>query len=235
MVLKDINLVIGPGEGVSILGANGCGKSTLLKMLSGLYYTSGGSLRAFGEPLTEAAFRDENTVKDYHRRVGFIFQEPDVQLFCSTVREELAFGLLQLNFPSETIEKRIGEVSGMLRIEGLLDKTPFRLSGGEKKKVAIASVLILNPEVMILDEPTNGLDPRTRQWLTLLLEKLIGAGKTVVFSTHDLELAAAVSGRSILFSEAHEVVYDGATRPLLSNAELLKSVNLVSENYRGVE
>ena len=230
-VLQNLSLTVGAGERLCILGANGCGKSTLLKILAGLIFPQSGTFTAFGEAVEQKSFTDAFS-KQYHRRVGFIFQDSEVQLFCSTVREELAFGPLQLGFSRAEVQQRIGEVSAMLGLDKLLPKTPFRLSGGEKKKVAIASVLIMNPEVLILDEPTNGLDPRTRTWLLQLLGALHGAGKTLLFATHNLELVPEVADRAVLFGEDHAVAADQPVGELLKNAELLKSVNLVDETYR---
>jgi cobalt/nickel transport system ATP-binding protein len=229
-VLKDLSLEINEGERLSILGANGCGKSTLLKILSGLIFTQGGTLTAFGDRIEQKNFGDEFS-KTYHRRVGFIFQDSEVQLFCSTVYEELAFGPLQLELPRDTVKQRIYEISEMLGIDKLLQKTPFKLSGGEKKKVAIASVLILNPDVLILDEPTNSLDPRSQSWLLKLLQTLNKTGKTLIFATHNLDLVPQVSDRAILFDEKHAIAADMPVKALLKDLELLKRVNLVDEHY----
>jgi cobalt/nickel transport system ATP-binding protein len=229
-VLKDFSLNIGKGQRLSILGANGCGKSTLLRILAGLIHPQSGSVRAFGCELSENSLRGAEAIK-FHRRVGFIFQDPDVQLFCSTVSEELAFGPLQLGMPAEEIKKRINDTAEMLGITSLLKKPPMLLSGGEKKKAAIGSVLILSPDVLILDEPTNSLDPRSQTWLLRLLAQLSGAGKTLIFATHDLELVPHVSDRAILFSEDHTIAADLPVREMLSDTKLLRSVNLVDEHY----
>jgi cobalt/nickel transport system ATP-binding protein len=230
-VLKDINLCIYEGEMISILGVNGCGKSTLLKIFAGLLCPQKGIFNAFGKTITDKILQDDLFSKDYHRRVGFIFQDSDVQLFCSTVEEEIAFGLLQLGIAEEEIRERINDVIQLLNIEHLKDKPPFKLSGGEKKKVAIASVLAMNPDILILDEPTNGLDPRTQRWLVSLLISLNKAGKTLISSTHNLELVQEISQRSILFDEQHSIVADLPTEKLLEDTALLISTNLVDEYY----
>ena len=229
--LNAIDFTIRQGERVCILGANGCGKSTLLKLLAGLLSPREGTFRAFQHPVSERDWKDDAFSGDYHRRVGFIFQNPDVQLFCSTVREEIAFGLLQQKLPPETVGSRIGEISALLGIEALLENAPFKLSGGEKKKVALASVLVMTPDVLILDEPTNGLDPRTQVWLVRLLNTLSGAGKTVVASTHNLELVPRISDRGILFTEDHRIAADAPISELTGNVELLRSVNLIDDFY----
>lgn len=132
------------------------------KICAGLLLPQDGKFSAFQSVVTEKQLNDDRFTMEYHRRVGFIFQDSDVQLFCSTVEEEIAFGLLQQNLSDETVRQRMEEIIHMLGIEHLSGRTPFKLSGGERKKVALASVLVMNPEVLILDEPTNGLDPRTQ-------------------------------------------------------------------------
>lgn len=230
-VLKDISLSIHEGEMISILGVNGCGKSTLLKIFAGILCPQKGDFKAFGKTITEKMLIDDKSAKEYHSRVGFIFQDSDVQLFCSTVEEEIAFGLLQLGLSEIEVKERINDIVNLLNIEHLMNKTPFKLSGGEKKKVAIASVLVMNPEVLILDEPTNGLDPRTQRWLVELLITLNKAGKTLISSTHNLELVQEISERAILFDEHHSIVADLPTQKLLADTELLINVNLVDEYY----
>ena len=227
--LSDVSLEIRSGERVCILGANGCGKSTLLKIFAGLLYPQNGTFSAFGEPLTQSRFEDDTFAGTYHRKVGFIFQSPDVQLFCSTVRDEIAFGLLQQDLPDDEVRARTEDVMRMLGIEALAEKPPFRLSGGEKKKVALAAVLAMNPDVLILDEPTNGLDPRTQSWLVRLLDALHAAGKTIISSTHNLELVTRISERAVLFSEEHTVAADRPTAELIRDIPLLKSVNLIDD------
>jgi cobalt/nickel transport system ATP-binding protein len=228
--LSDINLEIKSGERVCILGANGCGKSTLLKMFAGLFFPQSGSFSAFGERLTKGRFEDDSFAASYHRRVGLIFQSADIQLFCGTVRDEIAFGLLQQDLSEKEVRSRTDDVMRMLGIEALAEKPPFRLSGGEKKKVALAAVLAMNPEVLILDEPTNGLDPRTQSWLIRLLDALHAAGKTIISSTHDLGLVTRISDRAVLFSENHTIAVDCATQDVVQNISLLKSVNLIDDS-----
>lgn len=229
-VLKNLSLAIDEGERLSILGANGCGKSTLLKILAGLIFPQKGTMTAFGEKIDPRRFSGDIS-NNYHRRVGFVFQDSEVQLFCSTVYEELAFGPLQLGLPRETVKKRIEELSAMLGVEKLLDKPPFRLSGGEKKKIAIGCVLIQNPDVLILDEPTNNLDPRSQTWLLRLLQALGRTGKTLIFATHNLDLVPHVSNRAILFDEDHTIAADTSVSRLLKDSALLKRVNLVDEHF----
>src|SRR5207248_4787413 len=133
------------------------------KILNGLVHPRSGAFRAFGEEISERSLRDEARASLFRQRVGFVFQNADAQLFSSTVREEIAFGPVQMGLAAREIERRVADLAAMLEIEPLLDRPTFRLSGGEKKKVAIASVMAINPEVILLDEPTNGLDPRSQR------------------------------------------------------------------------
>jgi len=230
-VLKDINLDIYSGEKVVILGANGSGKSTLQKILNGLIFPTKGDYRAFGQLVTEDTLNDELFSKAFRQRVGFIFQNSDSQLFCANVWEEIAFGPLQMKLNFQEVTKRVEEVIKMLNLESLKDRPPYKLSGGEKKKVAIASVLSINPEVMILDEPTNGLDPRTQRWMINLLVELNNAGKTLITCTHNLDIVEEIADRVIVFDEEHHIVAQGTPQEILSNKELLLSVNLIDEHY----
>ena len=230
VALRDVSLTIGMGETVAILGANGCGKSTLIKMLDGLIHPQQGRIEAFGEPLTEESLRDEKFAYRFRRRVGFIFQNSDAQLFSPTVKDEIAFGPLQMGLSVEETERRIRDVAHLLDITRLLERPPFQLSGGEKKRVAIACSLAVNPDVLLLDEPTNGLDPRSQYGLVELLVRLSTAGKTLITATHDLNIVPRIAARALVFSEEHTVVADADSREILADLPLLLRVNLVHEN-----
>ncbi len=225
-----VSLAVQQGERVAILGANGSGKSTLLRLMNGLAFASAGTVQAFGEPLTEAALADSTRSFRFRRRVGFVFQNADAQLFSSTVREELAFGPLHMGLPLEEVERRVTDLARMFGLERLLDRSPYRLSGGEKRKVAIASVLAANPDALLLDEPTAGLDPRSQRWLIDLLVQLHRAGKTLVTATHDLDTVAEIADRVVVLNEAHTVLAAGPTTEILQNGELLLSANLIHEH-----
>lgn len=231
VALRDVSLTIARGEKIAILGANGCGKSTLIRMLDGLILPCEGRLEAFGESLTEEKLRNEAFARRFRRRVGFVFQNSDAQLFSPTVREEIAFGPLQMGLPREEVERRIEDTAGLLDITRLLDRPPFRLSGGEKKKVAIAGTLVINPDVILLDEPTNGLDPRSQRWLVELLVALHAAGKTLVTATHDLAIVPEIADRVLVFSEEHTPAAEGPSREILADSDLLLRVNLIHEHY----
>jgi len=172
---------------------------------------------------------DDQFARNYHRRVGFIFQNSDVQLFTTRVWDEIAYGPLQMGLSLEAVRQRVEDVLIMLNIENLRERSPHRLSGGEKKKVAVASVLALNPEVLILDEPSSGLDPKTERWLVELLLELNRNGRTIIVSTHNLELAHAISSRALVLDESHKLVCSGPTQEVLENRELLITVNLIDE------
>ena len=231
--LKDISLKIAQDEQVSIIGTNGSGKSTLLAILNGLIYPTSGEFYAFDNEITEEVFDavKDNEFRSYFRtKVGFVFQSSDVQLFSPTVFEEIAFGPLQLNVTPEEVKTRVDDILEMMEITKLRDRSPHTLSGGEKKKVCIATVLVNNPDVLLLDEPSAGLDPRTQLWLVELLQELGHAGKTIITATHDLEIIEQISKRAIVMGEDHSVKLDGAAEEVLSDFELLLAANLIHEH-----
>jgi cobalt/nickel transport system ATP-binding protein len=228
--LKGVTLSIHAGEQVAILGANGSGKSTLLAILNALSYPTSGKFYAFGNPVKEEVFdtlEDNEFNRFFRKKVGFLFQNPDIQLFSSTVFDEIAFGPLQLDLPPDEVQKRTEEVIAMLGIENLRDRAPHMLSGGEKKKVCIASILSTNPDVLLLDEPTGGLDPRSQIWLIELIQDLAKCGKTIITATHDLDIVEQISTRAIVVGEDHMIKADSDCAGVMSNLELLISANLI--------
>jgi len=225
-----VDLEIGRGQHVAVVGANGSGKSTLLKILDGLVFPTAGEVVAFGAPLTEAALEDPDFRRGFRSRVGFVFQEADVQLFCSDVRDELAFGPLQLGLPEDEVGQRVQKIAGALGIEKLLDRPPYSLSGGEKKRVAIASVVTMQSRVLLLDEPATALDPRSQVWLLDVLAEWKREGRTVVMATHDLSVAAEAADRLVVLSEDHTLVADGAPDEVLAQRDLLLAANLIHEH-----
>lgn len=231
MALQDVSLSICPGERIVVLGSNGSGKSTLLKLLDGLYYPTGGELKAFGRALTEAAFSDDAFNFAFRRRVGLVFQDTDVQLFNASVFDEVAFAPLQLDLPRADVTARVEAAMRDLRIERLRDRAPHRLSGGEKRRVALASVLSLGPEVWLLDEPTTGLDPRSQSWLVDFICAQGAAGRTVVTATHDLTIVDTIADRVLVFGEDHRLAAAGTPAEILSNSELLLACNLTHEHW----
>jgi cobalt/nickel transport system ATP-binding protein len=161
--------------------------------------------------------------------VGLVFQSADAQLFSPTVREEIAFAPLQAGLGPEEIARRIADLGALLEIEDLLDRPPYRLSGGEKRKVALASVLAVNPRAVLLDEPTAGLDPRSQVALVRLLRDLHRGGKTVVAATNDLELLPRLASRAVVLDEGHALAADGPVREVLADRDLLLRTNLLHE------
>lgn len=229
--LRNVSLEIKPGEAVALMGANGSGKSTLLKLLNGIILPSAGRYLFDGGEITRKKLDDPAFAKAFHRRVGFVFQNADTQLFCADVFEEVAFGPRQMGLDEPAVKTRVEECLELLGIAHLKGRAPYHLSGGEKRKVSVACVLSMNPDVLTLDEPMNGLDPRTQRALAELFVSLHRAGKTVITSTHSLELVQEISTRAVLFAEDHTVAADKKTGELLQDMELLKKVNLVDELY----
>ncbi len=218
--IDNLSLSIAPGERVALLGANGSGKSTLLQLLDALIFPSSGEVRFHGEPLEERRISLE-----FRRRVGLVFQSPDVQLFNPTVFDEIAFGPLQLGWTKDETLRRIDEALEMMEIAHLRSRPPHQLSGGEKKRVALASVLVLDPEVLLLDEPTAALDPRSQGQIIELLRDS-SHNRTAVIATHDLDLAAEIADRCVVLNRGC-VVADGATRDILRDEASLERFNLI--------
>lgn len=229
--LRGVNFAARAGDALAVLGANGSGKSTLLRLLDGLAVATEGEVVAFGERLEPRRLENENWAYSFRRRVGFVFQNADAQLFCATVGDELRFGPVQLGWPQDRVEKRARELAMLFELEGLLDRPPHRLSGGEKRRVALAAVMAVDPEVLLLDEPTGGLDPRSQEWLADFLARLRDEGRTLVVATHDLELAARVARRALVLDEGHRVAADGAVGAVLTDRKLLLAVNLIHEHF----
>jgi cobalt/nickel transport system ATP-binding protein len=224
--LAGIDLTIARGERVVLLGANGSGKTTLLRILDGLYSPTSGSLHFNGDELTLEKLADEQFELNFRRQVALVFQNPDVQLFNATVFDELAFGPLQLRWAKEEIQARVDATLKAMRLENLRDRPPHHLSGGERKRVALASVLILDPAVLLLDEPTMGLDPRSQSEIIDLLVGWGGGAKTIVSATHDLGIVADIADRCIILQEGR-VVAEGTPADILRNMELLRNTSLI--------
>jgi cobalt/nickel transport system ATP-binding protein len=228
--LRDIGLTIEMGQHVAVTGANGSGKSTLLKMLDGLIFPSAGTIEALGKPLSEDALEQPDYRREFRSSVGFVFQDADVQLFCANAFDELSFGPLQMGLPEGEVRRRVTAAAEQLNVTKLLDRPPYTLSGGEKKRVAIASVITMEPRVLLLDEPSTALDPRSQVWLLDVLDEWRAAGRTVVIATHDLSVAAEVADRIVVLSEDHTIVADGAPSEVFAQHDLLLSVNLIHEH-----
>jgi cobalt/nickel transport system ATP-binding protein len=228
--LKNINLSVKKGEMFSIIGLNGSGKSTLLHIINALIFPDSGEVFFQGNPVTEKSVLDNSTGMPLRQSMGYIFQNPDIQLFCPTVFDELLFGPLQLNLPLETAQERAEQTLSYLGIGYLKDRSVYMLSGGEKKKVAIASVLTMNPDVLLIDEPLSSLDPKTQTFFIELLLELNHAGKTIIFTTHQLDLIEHLQPRVVVLSDEHTIRKTGSASEILSDEELLISVNLIHQH-----
>lgn len=214
--LRGLSFRIAPGESVALVGANGAGKSTLLLHLSGTLTAVGGEVRIGGTAVTPA------TVAAARARVGVVFQDPDDQLFMPTVGEDVAFGPLNMGLPPEEVERRVAEALGRVGVAHLRGRPPYRLSAGEKRAVAIATVLAMSPEVLVMDEPSSNLDPRGRR---RLIDWLRSFEHTKVIATHDLELVVEVCSRVIVL-DGGRLVAEGAVDALLNDEELMVSHGL---------
>jgi cobalt/nickel transport system ATP-binding protein len=234
--LCGVDIAIRRGERITIIGANGCGKSTLLHMLDGLIFPDKGTIKAFGSELKEGRFSDENFSMDFRKKVGLVFQNSDVQLFCPTVKEDICFGPLQLRVGKREIERRLDELINILNIKDLLDRSPHQLSIGEKRKVAIASTLMIDPDVLIVDEPTAGLDPLTTRHIIGMLLQANVAGKTIITSTHDLHIVEEISDVVYVFGHEKKIVRSGSPQEVLEDSQLLQANNLIhvhSHRHKG--
>lgn len=232
--LQDISLRVEPGEKLVLLGANGCGKSTLLKLLNGLLFPSEGVFYFQRKQVTAQMLRNADFNRWFRQQCVLLFQHPDAMLFNPTVYEEIAFGLRQQQCSDEEIDSRVRYWADTLKLTKHLEAPPFRLSGGEKQKLCLAALLVLQPSLLLLDEPTANLDPRSTGWLIDFLQDL---NVTTLISTHHLGMAAELGERTLLLNEAGRLIYDGSLHDLLSNEELLLSANLLHKHRHrhGVE
>ena len=229
VALNDLSLEIEEGRRVALLGANGSGKSTLLRMLDALCFPDTGVLSFRNDIIDQGNFEHDDFALPFRRRVGLVFQNPDVQLFNPTVFDEVAFGPLQMRWSKTEIRERVAATLDQLEIAHLKDRPPHRLSGGEKKRVAIASVLVLDPEVLLLDEPTAALDPRSQ---SQIIDLLIGWGdgkKTVITATHDLGLVEDIADDCFLM-QGGKIVAHREPSAILNDEALLRGSNLIHEH-----
>jgi cobalt/nickel transport system ATP-binding protein len=228
--LKNISLTINKGEMFSIIGLNGSGKSSLLNIINALVFPDSGEVSFDGKILSEKSLKDEIFGLKFRQKMAYIFQNPEIQLFCPTVFDELLFGPLQLNLPPEIAYERAKQTLTYLSIEYLRDRPVYMLSGGEKKRVAIGAVLTMNPDVLLVDEPLSSLDPKTQTFFIELLLDLNKAGKTIVFTTHQLDLIEHLQPRVAVLSDDHSIHTIGTASEILNDEKLLISVNLIHEH-----
>ena len=214
--IKDISFTIHHGESVGIIGANGSGKSTLLMLMMGVLFPDKGEVIAGDIPVTK------KTLAMIRQRLGLVFQEPDDQLFMTTVFDDVAFGPRNYNLDENEVKARVEEALQMVGIPHLKDRAPFRLSGGEKRSAAIACVLSMKPDVLIMDEPSSGLDPKSRRRLINILK---GFSHTKIITSHDLDMVLETCGRVIVLRDG-KVAADGTASEILTNGELLEECGL---------
>jgi cobalt/nickel transport system ATP-binding protein len=218
--LNNINLTINKGERVAILGPNGAGKSTLFQLFNGLLQPTSGNVTV------EALEVCKKNLREIRRKVGMVFQDSDDQLFNSTIRQEIAYGLLNMGLSGEKLEESIAWALDVVGMTGYDSRSPHNLSGGQKKRVALASVLAMKPKVMVLDEPTTALDPRGVSKLIKLLDFINrDLGITLIFATHDVDIVPLLADRVYLLSEG-EIILGGTTEEVFSNKETIREIDL---------
>ncbi|MDP1653263.1 MAG: ABC transporter ATP-binding protein [Rhodocyclaceae bacterium] len=220
-VIDGLSLKIRASDKVVILGANGCGKSTLLKLMNGLIFPQAGSVSYRGTPLQKSALAGRHFARKFRQECVLLFQHPEAMLFNPTVRDEIAYGLRQIGLSD--IAARVAHWAEALQLTALLDQPPFLLSGGEKQKLALASLLAVEPQLLLLDEPSASLDPATVGWL---IDTLLDSGNTVVACTHNLSLAAELGSRCLVLGERGRLLYDGPVAAALGNLALLEEARL---------
>lgn len=219
--LNNINFKVEKGEMVALLGRNGAGKSTLFLHFNGIHQAKSGEIFIDGEKLEY----DKKSLLKARQKIGIVFQNPDNQLFAPTVEEDVAFGPMNLGLPIREVEQRVKDSLEKVGMFGFEKKSPHHLSGGQKKRVAIAGILAMKPELMILDEPTSGLDPKGASHILKLLHDLNKEGMTIVISTHDVDLVPVYSNKIFLISDG-EIIANGLPNEVFSDVELIRSADL---------
>ncbi len=231
VALHDLSLQLPQGLRVAILGANGCGKTTFFLNLNGILRPTSGKIIHNGEPIAY----DRQSLRELRRRVGLVFQDPDSQLFAASVRQDISFGPLNLGWSEEVVRAKVEQVIADTNLGELVERPTHMLSYGQKKRVAIAGVLVMEPDVIIADEPTAGLDPETTARVLDLLDTLHDAGRSIVISTHDVEMALAWADHAIVLGRGH-LLAEGPPAAVLSDEHLLREAGLlpplVVEAYR---
>ena len=232
--LKGVSLKIDEGDMVALLGKNGAGKSTLFLHLNGIYEPDEGKVFIDGEELKY----DKKSLLKFRQKVGIVFQNPDDQIFAPTVEEDVAFGPLNLGLPMEEVQDRVEEALARVGMSGTEKIAPHHLSGGQKKRVAIAGILAMKPEIMVLDEPTAGLDPQGVENLVTLLKELNDEGITIVISTHEVDLVPDYANKIFVLVDG-ELIAEGTPKEIFAQPEVLEKANLkipiVTELFQQLE
>jgi cobalt/nickel transport system ATP-binding protein len=205
LAVDGVSFAVQPGEMVALTGPNGSGKSTMLRIMNGLSFAQSGSYRFDGSVIDGKSMRDALFAKRFHQRLGYIFQNSDTQLFCPSVHEEIAFGPRQMGLSEEAIEGRVEDMLDLLGIRALAQRAPYRLSGGEKRRVALACIIAMNPDALVLDEPQNGLDEDAQNWLMGFLREISSAGKTVLLTTHHRDVVKSLRAREVHIDKNHRI------------------------------
>lgn len=219
--LKNINIEIEKGEKVAIIGPNGAGKSTLFSHFNGLTEPTSGCVKIEGKPIS---FEKDELLK-VRQKVGIVFQDPNDQLFAPTVKEDIAFGPMNLGLSYDEVEKRVEDALKMVGMENYEDKTPHHLSGGQQKRIAIAGIIAMKPELMILDEPTAGLDPGGVEKVLNILNQLNEEGMTLIISSHDIDMISKYADKIFVLYNG-EIIESGNKNKIFSDMELLKKAHL---------
>ncbi|AZV47501.1 ABC transporter [Nautilia sp. PV-1] len=220
LALDNISFSIKNREKLILLGNNGSGKSTVLRILAGLYFPNKGDYYLDNVKITK-----KNVKKDFRKKIGILFQNPEAMIFNPTVYDEIAFSLKEFGF--DNIDDRVINIAKKFGIEKFLKKSPLELSGGEKQKIMLASILVYEPEVLLLDEPTAAMDPKTTGWF---IDFIYDLDITAIIATHDLAVAYELSDRAVVMDENHKVVYDGDMEELMKNLDVLLQANLIHKH-----
>lgn len=219
--LKNINMSINKGEKVAVMGANGAGKSTLFSHFNGLTEPTSGIVKINGNEMKY----DKKSLLKIRQKVGVVFQNPNDQLFAPTVQEDVAFGPMNLGLDLNEVDKRVEKSLKMVGMEGFEEKPPHHLSGGQQKRVSIAGIIAMDPELMIIDEPTAGLDPQGVDQVLTILNHLNENGMTLLVSSHNVELITEFANKIFIVHDG-EIINEGSTNDVFSNHEILKKAHL---------
>jgi len=225
--IRDLSMEVDSDETLLLAGANGSGKTTLLKILDGLLFPSAGEVSFEGQLLTRSRLDDRGFNRFFRQRVALLFQNPEVQLFHPTVAEDVAFGPVQLGLGPAEVKQRVEDVLRLMAVERLAPASVLDLSEGEKQRVALATVLAVNPDVLLLDEPIAALDPKATRLTCELIASLKAAGKTIVVATHDLDRFRMLADRVVVLGTNGSVLAGGPAAEVLGDLALLEQADLV--------